>query len=153
SGSSSTQFSTLKPCHQVKFSMHQRTNMIPFGLGFSLQPLAVSLSPMNPPMSDRSRARFGREATPVFIGLLALMAPLSTWSAAQPGFPLVYNTRHEVPALTPADAVKSFRLPPGFHVSLVAGEPDVQQPIGMTMDHRGRLWVAENYTYSERPLG
>ncbi len=38
-------------------------------------------------------------------------------------------------------------LPPGFKVTLFAGEPDVAQPIGFTTDDRGRLWVAECYSY------
>ncbi|HZR17645.1 MAG TPA: PVC-type heme-binding CxxCH protein [Verrucomicrobiae bacterium] len=40
-------------------------------------------------------------------------------------------------------------LPPGFKASLFAGEPDVRQPIAMTFDDRGRLWVAECYTYAD----
>jgi putative membrane-bound dehydrogenase-like protein len=40
-------------------------------------------------------------------------------------------------------------LPPGFRATLFAGEPDVHQPIAMTFDDRGRLWVAECYTYSD----
>ena len=39
------------------------------------------------------------------------------------------------------------KLPEGFTVSLFAAEPDVVQPIAMTIDHRGRLWVVENYSY------
>jgi hypothetical protein len=35
-------------------------------------------------------------------------------------------------------------LPAGFSATLFAGEPDVHQPIGFCIDHRGRLWVAEN---------
>ncbi len=38
-------------------------------------------------------------------------------------------------------------LPPGFRATLFAGEPDVHQPIGFCIDHRGRLWVAENDAY------
>jgi putative membrane-bound dehydrogenase-like protein len=38
-------------------------------------------------------------------------------------------------------------LPEGFKATLFAGEPDVRQPIALTIDHRGRLWVAENYSY------
>jgi putative membrane-bound dehydrogenase-like protein len=38
-------------------------------------------------------------------------------------------------------------VPPGFHVSLFAGEPDVVQPIAFTFDDRGRLWVAECFSY------
>ena len=39
------------------------------------------------------------------------------------------------------------RVPPGFKVTLFAGEPDVKQPIGFCIDDRGRLWVAEAYSY------
>ena len=41
-------------------------------------------------------------------------------------------------------------MPEGFHVTLVAGEPDVVQPIAIAIDDRGRLWVAEAYTYPVR---
>ena len=40
-------------------------------------------------------------------------------------------------------------VPEGFSVSLFAGEPDVHQPIGFCIDHRGRLWVAENDSYPQ----
>ena len=53
------------------------------------------------------------------------------------------------PLLTPEQAVKSWRLPKGFRVNLFAHEPDVHQPIAMAFDERGRLWVVENYTYSD----
>lgn len=41
-------------------------------------------------------------------------------------------------------------VPPGFQVKLLACEPDVQQPIAMAFDDRGRLWVAEAYSYPTR---
>src|SRR5437879_10242895 len=41
-------------------------------------------------------------------------------------------------------------VPEGFTVSLFAGEPDVCQPIAMCLDDRGRLWVAEAYSYPVR---
>jgi putative membrane-bound dehydrogenase-like protein len=41
-------------------------------------------------------------------------------------------------------------LPPGFKATVFAAEPDVQNPIALTWDARGRLWVAENYTYAGR---
>lgn len=46
-----------------------------------------------------------------------------------------------------AEAPSRFDLPPGFQVSLFAGEPDVVQPIAMTIDDRGRLWVVECLSY------
>ena len=42
------------------------------------------------------------------------------------------------------------KLPPGFQATVFASEPDVQNPIGMSWDGKGRLWIAENYTYAER---
>ncbi|HVV74204.1 MAG TPA: PVC-type heme-binding CxxCH protein [Verrucomicrobiae bacterium] len=84
---------------------------------------------------------------------LSAAAPRSGLAAETNGFPAPYNTRQaDGHFLKPEEAVKTIQLPPGFHASLFAGEPDVQQPIGMTMDGRGRIWVAENYTYSEKPL-
>ena len=53
------------------------------------------------------------------------------------------------PLLSPEEAVKAWRLPQGFRVNLFAHEPDVHQPIAMAFDERGRLWVIENYTYSD----
>ena len=49
--------------------------------------------------------------------------------------------------LSPEDAAKAMTVPEGFSVTLFAGEPDVVQPIAMAIDDRGRLWVAEAYSY------
>ncbi|WP_435017422.1 PVC-type heme-binding CxxCH protein [Tundrisphaera sp. TA3] len=54
------------------------------------------------------------------------------------------------PAMSAEQAAKAFKVPDGFHVSVFASEPDVRNPIGMAWDPRGRLWIAENYTYAER---
>src|SRR3954466_2270862 len=50
-------------------------------------------------------------------------------------------------ATPPAQAPGKMTLPPGFRVSLFAGEPDVVQPIAFTTDDRGRLWVVEGLSY------
>ncbi len=52
--------------------------------------------------------------------------------------------------LSPEAAVKAATLPPGFKLHLFAGEPDVKQPIAFCDDDRGRLWVAEGYSYPKR---
>ena len=52
--------------------------------------------------------------------------------------------------LQPKEAAANMTVPPGFRVKLAAGEPKVHQPIGFTIDHKGRLWVAEAYTYPNR---
>lgn len=53
------------------------------------------------------------------------------------------------PLPTAQQSVARFQLPPGFSATVFASEPQVRQPIGMTFDGRGRLWVAENYTYAQ----
>jgi putative membrane-bound dehydrogenase-like protein len=50
---------------------------------------------------------------------------------------------------TPDEALKSIKLPTGFQATLFAAEPEVRQPVAMAWDDRGRLWVAECYTYAE----
>ena len=52
--------------------------------------------------------------------------------------------------LGPEEAARAMTVPPGFKVTLFAGEPDVVQPIAMAIDDRGRLWVAEAYSYPRR---
>jgi len=43
--------------------------------------------------------------------------------------------------------VSQFYVPKGFRVDLVLSEPDLHQPIAFTFDERGRIWVAEAYSY------
>ncbi len=52
--------------------------------------------------------------------------------------------------LSPEDAAEAMTSGEGFRVELVAGEPDIHQPIALTLDERGRIWVAEAYSYPKR---
>src|SRR5882724_6651037 len=47
------------------------------------------------------------------------------------------------PVLPPDQALKSFKLQPGFRIELVASEPLVHNPIQIAFDPEGRLWVVE----------
>lgn len=61
------------------------------------------------------------------------------------------NTEQGNPSpISPEQALAGVRLPSGFTASLWANEPAVQNPVGVTWDKRGRMWVAENYTYAEK---
>jgi mono/diheme cytochrome c family protein len=51
------------------------------------------------------------------------------------------------PPLAPDAALKTFRLPPGYRLELVASEPMVADPVWMDMDPDGRLWVVEMRGY------
>src|SRR5438552_320382 len=48
---------------------------------------------------------------------------------------------------TPAAELQSLRLPPGFEAQLVAAEPDIQKPINLAFDAKGRLWVTCTVEY------
>ena len=80
------------------------------------------------------------------------------WLLVAPGmaasFPEPYDTDPpgHVPIAAEA-AAATFRMPEGFEVTVFASEPDVRQPIAMTTDPRGRLWVVENYTYADARVG
>ncbi len=52
--------------------------------------------------------------------------------------------------LPPDKAASAMTVPEAFTVKLFAGEPDVHQPIALCLDDRGRVWVAEAYSYPIR---
>ena len=47
----------------------------------------------------------------------------------------------------PEQAVKRMTLPEGFSVRAVATEPMIRQPLSMSFDNRGRLWVLQYLQY------
>src|SRR5215213_5132799 len=55
-----------------------------------------------------------------------------------------------VPPTEPRDAIKTFKVRPGFHIELAACEPNVLDPIAMCFDENGRMFVLEMRDYSER---
>jgi putative membrane-bound dehydrogenase-like protein len=68
-------------------------------------------------------------------------------------FPAPYNSETTPGAPMPAEeAAAKWKVPPGFKVTVFAAEPDVQNPIACAWDPRGRLWIAENYTYAEHAV-
>ncbi len=57
--------------------------------------------------------------------------------------PGIQKVSEESPALSPAEALKTFYMPPGYHLELVASEPMIQDPIVIDWDPAGRLWAVE----------
>jgi putative heme-binding domain-containing protein len=49
--------------------------------------------------------------------------------------------------LPPEAQRAQFKLPPGFDIQLVAAEPQIQKPMNMAFDARGRLWVTHSVEY------
>jgi mono/diheme cytochrome c family protein/HEAT repeat protein len=75
--------------------------------------------------------------------------------------PPVQKVRDIVPPLSPEAEMKTFYLPPGYHVELIAAEPLVQDPVAIDYDADGRMWVLEmtgfannkEMTDSHEPIG
>src|SRR5882724_5203885 len=55
-----------------------------------------------------------------------------------------------MPAVKPADAIKTFQIKEGFKIELAAAEPLVVDPVAMAFDEDGHLFVVEMRDYSER---
>ncbi len=53
--------------------------------------------------------------------------------------------------LSPAAALKSFRLDPGLRIELVASEPMITDPVDICFDERGWMFVVENNGYNRDP--
>ncbi|MEO6183268.1 MAG: PVC-type heme-binding CxxCH protein [Verrucomicrobiota bacterium] len=62
----------------------------------------------------------------------------------------ITSTLFPTAAVPPASAVKEFELSPALEISLFAAEPDVVDPVGLTFDEDGRIYVVEMRDY---PLG
>jgi putative membrane-bound dehydrogenase-like protein len=85
--------------------------------------------------------------------LLALRAPLAALligaaavgagseAAQRPGDPRL--------PLSPAEALATFVVEPGYRVELVVAEPLVQSPVAIAFDEAGRMYVAENRGYPD----
>ena len=50
---------------------------------------------------------------------------------------------------SPEEARAKMSVPEGYEVRCFAHEPMVQNPVAMSWDHRGRLWIVEAYEYPE----
>ena len=78
-------------------------------------------------------------------GLTALVVALAALAESSPAGP----------PYAPADTLSRFRLDRGFRIELMASEPDIQSPIAMDIDERGRWFVLEmpGYPVDTRPTG
>jgi putative membrane-bound dehydrogenase-like protein len=80
----------------------------------------------------------------VLFALLAAPAP------AQKEFGFDNRKSSGQPYLKPEESVKRMKAADGFEVKLFAAEPMVVNPIAMTVDEKGRVWVIECFEYPKR---
>src|SRR3954453_15517066 len=51
---------------------------------------------------------------------------------------------------SPEEAIEAMTVPTGFVVELVASEPEIVNPIAMTFDDRGRIWITVSLEYPRK---
>ncbi len=51
--------------------------------------------------------------------------------------------------LSPEQSMVTMQLPAGYHLELVASEPEIQEPVAIVWDGNGRLYVAEMRSYMQ----
>jgi mono/diheme cytochrome c family protein len=78
--------------------------------------------------------------TALIVGLLAGLQSLHASDTTEPS-PVDVHMR------TPEEELATFQLPPGYHLELVASDPDVISPVICTWDGDGRMYVAEMRSY------
>lgn len=81
--------------------------------------------------------------------LLTAVTCLALHAAPRADLPPLTNSR----PLSPAEERATFAVPPGFRVELVAAEPQVIDPVAMTFDERGRIFVGEMHGYPNEGRG
>ena len=87
----------------------------------------------------------------LFLGLILLASPVLA-QGKDDAIPHAQD-RPPGPALSPEEAVRKMTVPPGFSVEIVASEPDIVNPVAMTFDERGRVWITESLEYPRKSAG
>lgn len=98
---------------------------------------AIAFKVIRPPMIQP------RVLQPAAICLFAMWFLFTVGGAAVIAGPPVAPTE----PLTAQEQIKKFKLPPGFSMQLVASEPQIQKPMNLAFDARGRLWVTHSIEY------
>lgn len=95
----------------------------------------------------------------IFISALAC----SMATAEKKGYTYVipFDKIPPAPALSPGDALKTFKLHEDFEMGIAASDPQIENPLAIQFDGDGRMWVVEMRAYmpnmdakgEEEPIG
>ncbi|MBI1249082.1 c-type cytochrome [bacterium] len=96
-----------------------------------------------------------RALAPLVVTLTAFGFVSDFLAAAENEKPFIPRRQPGVPgpALTPQEAIAKMTVPPGFSVEVVASEPDIVNPVSMTFDEKGRIWITESVEYPRSSPG
>src|SRR5438046_2532442 len=78
-------------------------------------------------------------------------APIPDAVKRAKGLDSALNSLHaatrDTKALPPEESLKHFKVRDGYAVDLIAAEPAVRQPLNISFDARGRMWVTQYIQY------
>lgn len=60
-----------------------------------------------------------------------------------------FDSTPSVAYLSPQESLKTFNLPKGYHLELVASEPMIKEPVAIAWDGNAKMYVAEMLTYMQ----
>jgi putative membrane-bound dehydrogenase-like protein len=89
----------------------------------------------------------------VVVGTCALALGPAQVRSAEPAMIPHGQMRAPGEPLSQSEAVRRMTVPEGFTVEVVASEPDIVNPVAMTFDERGRVWITESLEYPRSPAG
>ena len=61
----------------------------------------------------------------------------------------MFNSHPSSEYLSPEESMKTFNLPKGYHLELVASEPMIKEPVAIAWDGNAKMYVAEMLTYMQ----
>ena len=82
---------------------------------------------------------------PSVLGALNAAEPATATAPASDAFP----KQKAIAGLSPAETLKTFQLPKGYHLEVVLAEPDIREPVTAVFDGNGRMFVAEMRSYMQ----
>jgi glucose/arabinose dehydrogenase len=88
----------------------------------------------------------------LILGALIVPLLIYTCKSTNVGNPFpkrAFNPHPKPDYLSPEESMKTFSLPEGYHLELVASEPMVKEPVAIAWDGNARMYVAEMLTYMQ----
>jgi glucose/arabinose dehydrogenase len=82
--------------------------------------------------------------TPLFLAAFAVISG-HVLSAEPETFP----KKPAVQPATAAEEAKTFQMPPGYRMDLVLSEPQIMEPVAISFDGNGRMFVVEMRSYMQ----
>ncbi|WDI40172.1 PVC-type heme-binding CxxCH protein [Bremerella sp. P1] len=91
----------------------------------------------------------------IILSVGLILTTFSTVQAAENDDNFVPRRQQGIPGppLSPEEAIAKMTVPSGFSVEVVASEPDIVNPVAMTFDEKGRIWVTESFEYPRSEPG